>query len=332
MNAANDHLSILHISDLHCEEGDKTNLMLEQLVSDLHDQDLPAIKHIVISGDLANRAKAAEYKLAAEFTLKLLESLSLGPDDVTVVPGNHDVDYGASQRAYEMNWSKTYNEKDPAIIPMPGVGHFFRDDEKYKERFRNWSREFYAKIIGAEYPLEADQQYCVTVKGAVVFLALNSAWEVDHHYEKRMSINGDALAHGLNVVRGKNGLGPNLLKIAVWHHPISGPQSMSDDFVNLLVQNGFSIGLHGDVHHSVKGYKELDDVRGLRVIGAGTHASAAKQMPPGTPREYHTIVIDLQNRRARVNSRYRSDQQGAWRPNAIYGTKDQPLAWYEFGF
>ena len=38
---------------------------------------------------------------------------------------------------------------------------------------------------------------------AIAFLGLNSAWEIDHHFKQRASINDLALARGLGRVLGR---------------------------------------------------------------------------------------------------------------------------------
>jgi hypothetical protein len=56
----------------------------------------------------------------------------------------------------------------------------------------------------------------------ILILGLNSAWELDHHYKSRPSINPSALSKALNSIR-QNQEYQNCLKIAVWHHPLDSP-------------------------------------------------------------------------------------------------------------
>lgn len=57
--------------------------LAQALVQDLKNQ---KIDHLLLSGDLSNLAFPAEFKLAEH----LLSSIGLSPNDITLVPGNHD--------------------------------------------------------------------------------------------------------------------------------------------------------------------------------------------------------------------------------------------------
>src|SRR3954471_6899322 len=71
--------TIAHISDLHFGRIDPP--VVEALAADLaaHKPDL-----LVVSGDFTQRARAGQYKAAAEFLKRL-------PKPQLVVPGNHDI-------------------------------------------------------------------------------------------------------------------------------------------------------------------------------------------------------------------------------------------------
>src|SRR5687768_3703137 len=71
--------TIAHISDVHF--GTTTPAIVDALVRELNDRN-PHL--IIISGDLTQRARASQYKQAAEFIARLQ------PPHL-VVPGNHDV-------------------------------------------------------------------------------------------------------------------------------------------------------------------------------------------------------------------------------------------------
>jgi len=95
--------SILHISDLHFAVGDKrkehvwgytgdlkSSTLVERIVSALDGQRIGAI---VVSGDLTFRADPAEFEHAVVALNALAGVLGLGPDNIVVVPGNHDVKF-----------------------------------------------------------------------------------------------------------------------------------------------------------------------------------------------------------------------------------------------
>jgi len=57
--------------------------IFEAMIEDLNSQ---GVDHILVTGDVTNLALAEEFRFARE----MFKSLSLGPDQITVIPGNHD--------------------------------------------------------------------------------------------------------------------------------------------------------------------------------------------------------------------------------------------------
>jgi 3',5'-cyclic AMP phosphodiesterase CpdA len=58
--------------------------LFRALVADVNEQ---PVDHVIVTGDLTNLSLPPEFRLARQ----ILDSLALGPTEVTVVPGNHDV-------------------------------------------------------------------------------------------------------------------------------------------------------------------------------------------------------------------------------------------------
>ena len=81
--------------------------VLERIVADLKSQ---AIDHIAVTGDLVNLSLAAEFASARAF----LERLG-SPQDVTVVPGNHDTYVWSKRRHPQLHWTE-YMGGDGALI------------------------------------------------------------------------------------------------------------------------------------------------------------------------------------------------------------------------
>src|SRR5687768_4249717 len=71
--------TIAHISDIHFDKIDPQ--VVEAAVADVHAQQ-PSL--LVMSGDFTQRARAGQYRQAAQFMSRL-------PTPQIVVPGNHDI-------------------------------------------------------------------------------------------------------------------------------------------------------------------------------------------------------------------------------------------------
>ena len=80
---------------------------------------LARVDHVAITGDLTNLALESEFDLVTKF---LEEDLGLSPDQVSVIPGNHDVytKGSAKSRRFEQYFQK-YMQSD---LPEYGVDHF----------------------------------------------------------------------------------------------------------------------------------------------------------------------------------------------------------------
>ena len=95
-------LTWLHLSDWHQKEKKEKDfdrqVVLDALIKDIKNrkaisQDLEKIDFIVFSGDVAFSGKPEEYKAAKEDLFDpLLKACNLSPENLFIVPGNHDLD------------------------------------------------------------------------------------------------------------------------------------------------------------------------------------------------------------------------------------------------
>ena len=95
-----DHVTLLHLSDIHFEEPNCLNLETDvdhpvrvKLLHDLAEMvkkngDIDAI---IVSGDIAYKGHAKEYEVAAKWLAKVANTAGCSPADIYTVPGNHDV-------------------------------------------------------------------------------------------------------------------------------------------------------------------------------------------------------------------------------------------------
>jgi predicted phosphodiesterase len=92
-------LTWLHLSDWH--QGEKNfdrQIVLDALIDDIKkrvaiDSNLEHIDFIVFSGDIAFSGKSDEYKIAKEQLFgPILRECNIGPEELFIVPGNHDLD------------------------------------------------------------------------------------------------------------------------------------------------------------------------------------------------------------------------------------------------
>jgi 3',5'-cyclic AMP phosphodiesterase CpdA len=306
---------------------DQARLYRTQLEADLtRGLQVNRLEYLVISGDIADQSTPEEYTAAYELVDALVKRFGLDADRVVIVPGNHDLNWDLSEDAYPFVPKRKLQEKPPAGWTIPGddTGTLIRQEDLYRRRFAYFS-DFYKKVFGGiEYPLDYVDQAILNErpKDRLLFLALNSCWEIDHYYRGRASINMPALAKILEQLGSDHY--DAWVKIAVWHHPVTGREAMNDAFLELLAVHGFQLCMHGHIHEAIEGFHKYNDERGLHIIGAGTYRAPAQEQVPGIPLQYNLLIFDPNNGTLTVETRKKEKPDGAWSADARWGNKNNP--------
>jgi predicted MPP superfamily phosphohydrolase len=99
----------IHLSDIHTGHGDRAHgwdqsLVLAAIVTDIAAQRArqpePPIDAVFVTGDIANTGAGrtpTEYEMAATWLDKVAVAAGVAPEQIFLVPGNHDVDRGADK-------------------------------------------------------------------------------------------------------------------------------------------------------------------------------------------------------------------------------------------
>ena len=92
----NNQITILHLSDFHFNEESREEIttVLDALFDDLQklgDEYGVSPNLVVISGDIANAGDQADYNFALDWLVNLSKKIKISPDNVFIVPGNHDI-------------------------------------------------------------------------------------------------------------------------------------------------------------------------------------------------------------------------------------------------
>lgn len=328
-----DDINILHLSDVHIGKSNAIQHNIA-LTNDLMRAglDIKKLQYLVISGDFTNAATAAEYETAAQLIDAIAKRFKLSNDRIILAPGNHDVNWESAEAAYEFRFMRHFKnppaKDDPDHIKSGELGYLVCNEQRYKNRFDNFSA-FYEKIYGRPYPLEYGEQGIIHTfeKDRILFLVLNSSWQIDHHFHGRANINMDALANALHQVLDSKYA--NWFKIAVWHHPVTGPEAMSEDaFLQQLATNDFRLILHGHVHRPLEEVHRYDSSRRIQITGAGTFGASPTHLVPGVPLSYNLIVLSPDRKVVTVHTRAKIDAKGAWSAYAVWGDKNNPQPSY----
>ena len=318
-------IRVLHLSDLHFTGQTPVTSHLQSLLDDLRrgdGMDIAEIDHIVVSGDFTNKGSLAGFDKAHEFVAQLLDEFALEPTQIILVPGNHDVvdrkdAYSRKKQPPSSGEDGWVKEGDRYLAPNPA---------NYPLRFQPFSEGLFGKILEQQYPTDSNVQgFAIPFwKSGLQFVALNSCWQIDSFHRKRSGINAEARAHALREAGrqvkqaqqdGQLSGDAKILRIAVWHHAVQGPEQMQNtEFLSHLQNNQVKLGMHGDVHQLRRDL--VGHWRGkkqLHILGAGSFGSRAEDRPESTPRLYNFLEIYRDLKRVKVHTRSQLTADSAWR-------------------
>ncbi len=332
-------ISILHISDLHRDptQGISNGPLVRSLINDRdrYVAGTPSIASpslIVVSGDIVygvpalhptpDDALAAQYQEAEAFLTELVDSFLNGERQrLILVPGNHDVSFPSTIAALTPLASPSTHALNDALADLFSTHSTHRwswkdlklfklsDSDGYNRRielFANFYSRFYE---GARsYSLSPDEQYDIFSypSNGIVVAAFSSCYNNDPLH-KAGCIHPDAIASAARKIESLRFQG--YISIAVWHHNTAGgPHSddyMDADTLQILIDCGFSIGLHGHQHKPtfVDERFRFGTGRKITVISAGTLCGGSHSLPHGHNRSYNVIEIDTSSFSATVHQR-----------------------------
>ncbi len=329
---------VLHLSDLHFGPDERQpRVWHEQLTADLqYELKIERPDAVIVSGDIVNTASTEEYKAANLFFQLLASSFHLTPQRIVIVPGNHDVSWDLSERAYTPARRRSYKGPlQPGAYIDSGEYIELRSNDDWKLRFQPFAH-FYQNLRLQAYSLDYQSQATLHhfPEQNLLVLGLNSSWPIDHHYRARADIHPEALSRVLMEVRNTPAYA-SCTKLAVWHHPtVSTEEDRIKDtgFLERLAQAGFRIGLHGHIHkaqNEIFRYHRQVPGSGIELLGAGTFGASTGAWVPGYPLQYQ--VLQFTGQRLTVHTRRREEQNGAWKPDArwLQGPGTDPLPRYE---
>lgn len=304
-------LRILHLSDLHFTDEKMMKQHYFYLKLDLEKNfKIKKIDYLIISGDVSDRPDDQMYKVALTFVQTLANDFNIHPKHIILIPGNHDCDREVSKEGYD-------SENENII-----------DQNMYNNRYIGYSKYFYEPIKDKPYPMEPENQFedFIFNEDGLCFLGLNSCWQIDHKYPNCSSICMEAIQKSKSIWCDAE----DYVKLAVWHHPLSGWASIQDlTFMETLASAGFKACFHGHIHEAKNESFTYDAYRSIKMIGAGTFGAVQKDRGDGIPRQYNMIEFDKERRLLIVHTRKREKDDGMWQADARWEDKNNnPKSYY----
>lgn len=332
------NISILHISDLHRDltYGIRNGPLVRSLLRDRdrYVAETPAIRTpdlIVVSGDIVygvpatqdapldeiNRQYAEAETLLADLAVELLDG---DRSRIVIVPGNHDVCLHHVLRSLSpARMEEQSNRQRLAALFTPYSRlrwswkdlslSEIKDQAEYANRLKPFA-DFYARFYEGRrtYSLTPESQFDIFDYRDfnVVFAAFNSCCNNDL-FNRAALIHPDTIASATRTLSTTQYIGR--IQLAVWHHNTSGGPHVSDyldaDTLQVLIDCGFSVGLHGHQHRSdfIDEQFKFGSGRKITVLSAGTLCGGEHSLPHGSDRSYNILQINTESLEATVHQR-----------------------------
>jgi predicted phosphodiesterase len=293
-------ITVLHLSDLHLTSDTSVlkNIDSEQFKAELLKKiteynEKNKIDFVVVTGDIIFKGNVQDFGLAKNFFKEIENTLSLGPDKLIFVPGNHD-----GIRFPEYNGKiVTDNQTFQAHI-LTRFSDFCRFS-------RSFDRCTYKKISGTDAHRSFDVRN-VEINGTKIrFILLNSALYYNQKGEyKKLIITNYQLENVL--ANCKTNFDPDIT-IALMHHPLDwlNPNDKQDLMRYFKDKLKIDILLHGHTHeNAIYGDISPDYVILNLVSGVGVPEKKSRTGSGYKPADNYRIAFysfDIENKTVKGN-------------------------------
>ncbi|GEM_PF-2228273 len=236
-------LSWLHISDVHFSGlgSYDQNRLVSALLKSLPNLTLRFGKpdFVFFTGDVAKTGNRSEYAEASSFFDKLLSALELKRSRLLVVPGNHDVD-----RSQSNGLSREFQNRRAIddLFNGKSVYHI----EKRQNAFKTWYEEYFP---GRKFPTNTTTYKIENFEEDGFLLevwGLNSAaLSFDDQDQGRLLLAQRCIDEAIGADNR-----PDLLRLALMHHPITWLSEVERSGVKATLNDNFDLLLHGHLHEN----------------------------------------------------------------------------------
>ncbi len=243
------NLRWLHISDIHFGGFESVSgAQLSECILDAARENVGRgwkPDFIAISGDIAHSADLGQYSNATCFLDRLLQTLELERDRVSMCPGNHDVDRSISSYLFQGCRAKIASGSD--------IEEFLRSPERATllERMARYS-EFRKTYLTSASQLTFDSRSIhavnrMSIDGLDVQLwEMNSAW-LGYGGEEDLE---KLVVGSLSLSQSIKSLPPceGCIIFGVVHHPFHWLTSFESEHIEAICCENFDFVLHGHIH------------------------------------------------------------------------------------
>ena len=290
---------IVQFSDLHFSPknhafgigDDEIHRSLARVVID----DLQGLKRgvppavVILTGDFTWAGEGSEFEQALDFIQRLRSVYDLKPEQLVVIPGNHDI-----------QWSPQEVDK---YDPTKRVS---RPSEEAEANYRS----FYGKVTGVppNSYLSMGRRYILDNYIAIDIIGLNSCRLEQRHFAGYGLVQRQQLEDAVSAMRWEAGGTPAHFRLIALHHhvvPVTPVEEVGDfnasysitldaeQVVFLALRHKVHLLVHGHQHHPFSASMTRSGAPGsLGIHGAGSAGVARQHIGPGGKNSYSIISFD----------------------------------------
>ncbi|MEO5730332.1 MAG: metallophosphoesterase [Byssovorax sp.] len=314
----------IHLSDIHTGHGDTTNvwdqrLVLEEIVRDIalqrRSQPEPPFDAVLVTGDIANTGAgrlATEYADAATWLRNVGNAAGAAPEQIYLVPGNHDVDRGADRDDAVKQLVTDLREGKKSLddaLTDPGERAMLA---RRMARYLDFAGPFAPVGADADARLHWVHRLVARSGLAVRLVGLNTT----------LLAAGDDDQGKLRVGMKQLGLAfadiqENELVLAIGHHPLGGGWLADQATLEPWLKRHAHALLTGHVH--LADAEESRSGAGstlLRVVAGSAHGDMTPGIPAGHGYSFGAVLRDAHGRaHIRITPRKWSEKNAGFRPD-----------------
>ena len=244
---------------------------------------------LLVAGDITNRAKANEFKLASERIVDVARILEVEDEKIFFTPGNHDSNWPIGEML------EAQGEEDPKVL--------------LEERYRFLTSDpFFQNILSnAKFgKFELSPYFVLWVTGELAVLSFNSSAQDSHKSKIHHGVVTSALTDQVKIelLKHKSLLKDKIKLILVHHHPINYEDKTFEDTDHSIMANasvltdfagemGFDFIVHG--HKHVARYNHMIGAASypINILCAGSFSASLSNLYfGGVGNSFHIIEID----------------------------------------
>lgn len=263
-------LRLLLLSDIHFlslyDEMDCDAPIRKAFLHDLEDfrEVHGAVNHILVCGDIAYKGAKEEYDKAHHFFEQLCDIVGCNPEEIYIVPGNHDKNFCAPDQDLRqlINAGLSNECIDPDKLFVNLLNKNFAQFKTLYQPFKDY-QDFAVKMVSAEplmtkcldedetvvYNIETDKAYMMTNLGEmcgypVNLYAMNTTLCADWDDIKDSGKGHKLFLPKLGYMTSADKEG--CINIAMMHHPIHN--LVCSESISSVLDETFQVQIFGHLH------------------------------------------------------------------------------------